>query len=69
MWYNDRTRCDPVRSVRPALQELYRQATAWEVNVCIRSRFLPCACGIMIAQGFGREGENYGKDSGTEKNC
>ena len=51
MWYNDRTRCDPVRSARPALQELYWQDTAWEVNVCIRSRFLPCACGIMIARG------------------
>ena len=39
------------KSVRPASQKLYRQATAWKVNVCIRSRFLPFACGIMIARG------------------
>ena len=45
----------PGRPARPALQGLYRPATAWEVNVCVRSRFLPCACGIMIARGAIRQ--------------
>ena len=56
-WYNDRTKCDPGwRASPPAAQELYRQPTAWEVNVCKRSRFLPCARGIMIAQSAIRAG-------------